>query len=206
MSLKMPRQSNRRQRMLPESEVEELLSESLSNVFANPETPAGNELLLLHLFQNHGSFLARKQAATISMFVRGVFKRRVTVPQVKRARERVNKFKRMKAGQLAFELSMEQQFHDWLRFKAEHPETRRRSRQSAPDQQAMEQQLLGDTGERSSLADPQLCITCCVRPPNVVLAPCYHHVLCKACHIKYAEQRCPVCRGPIASAHETYGV
>jgi hypothetical protein len=201
-----PRRHNRRERMLPESEVEELLSESLSNVFANPETPAGNELLLLHLFQNHGSFLARKQAATICMFVRGVFKRRVTVPQVKRARERVNKLKRMEAGQLAFELSMEQQFHDWLRFKAEHPETRRRSRQSAPDQQAMEQQLLGDTGERSSLADPQLCIICCVRPPNVVLAPCYHHVLCKACKAEFNEQRCPVCRGPISSSHETFGV
>ena len=201
-----PRRHNRRERVLPESEVEELLSESLSNVFANPETPAGNELLLLHLFQNHGSFLARKQAATISMFVRGVFKRRVTVPQVLLARKRVNMLKRHHAGQLAFELSMEQQFHDWLRFKAEHPETRRRSRQSGPDQQAMEQQLLGDTGERSSLADPQLCIICCVRPPNVVLAPCYHHILCKACHAEYAEQRCPVCRGPISSSHETFGV
>jgi hypothetical protein len=206
MSLKMPRHNNRRQRVLPESEVEELLSESLASVFANPETRAGNDMLLIHLLQNHGAFLARKRAATICMFVRGVFKRRVTVPQVLLARKRVNMLKRHNEGQLAFELSMEQQFHDWLRFRAEHPEARRRSRQRGPDQQDMDQQLLGDTGERSSLADPQLCITCCVRPPNVVLAPCYHHVLCKACHIKYAEQRCPVCRGPIASAHETFGV
>ena len=107
---------------------------------------------------------------------------------------------------MVFELSMEKRFLERLLQKAKQPKERLASSNSGRSQQNIDQPLFGDVRERSSLADPQLCIICCVRPPNVVLAPCYHLVFCKACHAKGADQRCPVCRGPIVSAHETYGV
>ena len=53
------------------------------------------------------------------------------------------------------------------------------------------------TDEPDAPDDGRLCCVCMVQPRSVVLVPCGHLVLCRACAAHPNMHVCPVCRAPI---------
>eukprot|EP01133_Synstelium_polycarpum_P013224 gene13224-15535_t len=56
--------------------------------------------------------------------------------------------------------------------------------------------------EKEHLQDLNTCAVCTDRPPNIVLLPCRHNVLCSTCSPVLS--RCPMCRSTIEERIETF--
>lgn len=50
------------------------------------------------------------------------------------------------------------------------------------------------------------CKVCLTNPLQIIIQPCGHFLLCESCytHLKYENNRCPICRGPIKNTIRTY--
>ncbi|XP_052096554.1 baculoviral IAP repeat-containing protein 2-like [Mytilus californianus] len=50
------------------------------------------------------------------------------------------------------------------------------------------------------------CKVCLTNPLQITIQPCGHFSLCESCytHLKYENNRCPICRGPIKNTIRTY--
>ena len=178
-----------------------MLIEQASRLCKQKETPCANQLFLFNLLMHKDKELHGKRAKTVCAVVLSMYGKTVTAKQVKQARKEVQQERRQVKTMEALTESMDSR-DTFLKLLSR---VRPAGQQAEPQRRPSSEQIPASNEQRGADAQQYLCITCCMKPPNIMFIACRHHVMCDSCFQQCTELKCPVCRERILNWHKSIG-